>query len=181
MAKLRDMRVTLHDRATGAVAYALPLFHRIMEPSQLIELLLHTGLEWSWIADVSGSDAGVPRTISNVPRRLTSETATEAVAHLAALDDDGDSNFVSLFGGTALVDSLHLIEWLTEFDAGRRSPIEMVIVQIDDDEVEYVFLPRPIHPAAQKLLDAFGCESTPMDRVRYSRLRTVSLKSLFRL
>lgn len=34
-----DLRTTLFDRATGAVAYALPLFHRIMEPSQVIELL----------------------------------------------------------------------------------------------------------------------------------------------
>jgi len=101
---------------------------------------------------------------------------------------DGEGDYIALIGvepGTAqyIRDDTELQAALHDFSAHERGPVHIVVVQLGDAYVDYLFVPHNPSEATVNLLDAWGLFD-PNIRVkmrRYRKLHTARLESLYDL
>lgn len=176
-----------YSRSRGAVCFELPLLGPLgRPPTDLVEQLLASNLEWLWISETRPPS---PDQRGDVATRalthLTESTSRSLIAELSERDEDGYGRFLALFGVRKLPHRLEptwLHEGLRKLAAEQDGGVELAVVQIGDTPNDYVYVRRDPSDGAAQLLDEWNIgEASSFEEKKYRALGVATLEHLFGL
>jgi len=182
------MKSTLYFKEKGPICYEAELFENgnSFELDALIESLLSSALNWYWASDrqfeaiEEFKEWSLPQT--RYLTQLTNETSKSLHQDFLEEDTDMRRRTVELYGiefGQTISTKADLSREVTEFLAEGDSVIHCVVVQINDTDPQYIFVPLKPSKQIRGLLDRWELSKETAQAVReYKHLYLAQLESM---
>jgi len=182
------MKSTLYIREKGPICYEAELFEygNESELDTLIKAFLSSDLRWYWASDRQFEETEEYKEW-NLPKvryfsELTNKTANLLYQDFLEEDTDLRRRTIELYGleGGQIVSSKgHLKHEMTEFLVDRNSILHGVVIQINDTETQYTFVPQTPSKEMQELLDKWALKKESAQNVRkYQHLHLAQLENM---
>lgn len=175
------------DRSEGPICYTTQLLYPEPKLQEVTAELLTSRLDWHWLServlDVDPSPAHAQLALPQ-QRSLTALSASTTQEWIAdcteeTIDDTGRSVVAFGVDPGADVTGHRLRSYVDQFLATERGPLRLVVSQLGDSEVDYVFVPQQPGESVATLLAQWRLvESAVVDTRPYRHLNTASLESV---
>ncbi len=172
------------DRSEGPICYTTQLLYPEPKLQEVTAELLASGLDWHWLSERDVDPSPAHARLALPQKRSLTSLATSTMQEWVAdcteetIDDTGRSVVAFGVDPGADVTGPRLRSYVDQFLATERGPLRLVVSQLDDSEVDHVFVPQQPGEAVTPLLAQWGLVEGVLETRPYRHLNTASLESV---